>query len=118
MGTEDTQGSKQADAFKAAVKELKQQHGRLAALDIDGQGTFVFRRGTQDAYERFVNEVAGDEKAQAMRRYAVSCLVWPVADGQPDYAALHRAFANEPEATADVVAEVQKLRSKVSPKKL
>lgn len=101
------------------VAQLKSVHGEVVGGEIEGCGTFVFKAPSRLSYETFINGVAGDGKAEAMRMFVRSCLVWPVGDdGKPARSQLDAAFNLYPGVIEDFMVQVKGLAGKAAVKKL
>lgn len=97
------------------IAQLKSVHGEVVGGEIEGCGTFVFKAPSRLAYETFINGVAGDGKAEAMRMFVRSCMVWPVGDdGKPARAQLDAALNLNPGAVEDFLVPVKALAGKAT----
>lgn len=120
MANEEEQSTEESPLPNGKAEELRENHGPIIAFDAGSLGAFAFCAATQVANDRMVNKVAGSfEKAQALREFVLSCLVWPLdSNGKPDYAAARALFQASPQLPSDLLEPIQELAPKFELKKL
>ncbi len=119
MSDEEQECVEESDLPDGVEDELKTKYGPLITLDAGALGAFAFKRASQAVHEKLVNELADSkEKAQAIRSFALNCLVYPVdANGKPDYSAGRALFEASPGAPSELLEAIQGLAAKLTLKK-
>ena len=100
-------------------EELRNQHGPIAVIRLEGLETYVFHRMSQAVNDQLMEAAEDSSKRMAAIRQAVLyCQCYPLdAKGEVDFDAARAMFAACPDAPAEIMVQIKDLAPKLDIKK-